>query len=57
MLSKTALEQFKKIWKEEFKEEISDDLAIEEATNLLSLFNAIYKPVKKEWLDKYEKSN
>ncbi|MBU1102758.1 hypothetical protein KJ853_03850 [Patescibacteria group bacterium] len=50
MLSKEALEEFKKIWKEEKNEEISDDFAMNEAVNLLTLFNAIYRPIKKEWL-------
>ncbi len=50
-LSKEALEEFKKIWKEEFKEEIVDEKAMNEASNLLTLFNAVYRPVKKEWLE------
>lgn len=51
MISKEALEKFKKIWEEEFKEEIADDKAMDEASNLLTLFNAVYRPVKKEWLE------
>ena len=52
MISEAALRDFKKIWKEEFGgEEISDKLATEEAANLLTLFNAIFRPVKKDWLD------
>lgn len=50
MLSKEAIEEFKKIWLEEFKEEISDEKAVELGTNLLTLFHHIYRPVKKEWL-------
>jgi hypothetical protein len=54
MLSKKALEEFKKIWKNEFKEDISDEVATEQATRLLTLMNAVYKPIKKEWLEQLE---
>jgi len=54
MISAKALREFKKIWKEEFREEISNEFAIKEAVDLLTLFNVIYRPIKKEWLDEYE---
>lgn len=54
MLSEEALQDFKKIWKEEFGEEIPDDLAVEEAVNLLTFCDAIYRPIRKDWLDKNE---
>ena len=44
-----TLSQFKKLWKQEFAEDLSDDIALEEATALLTLFNAIYRPIKKDW--------
>ena len=47
-LSKEAIREFKEIYKEEFKEEISDKEALEKATNLLTLFNAIYRPIPKK---------
>ena len=50
MLSEAALQEFKKIWMEEFDEEISDEKAAELGINLLTLFNAIYRPVPKSWL-------
>lgn len=50
MISETALQEFKKIWVEEFGEEISDERAVELGTNLLNLFHHIYRPVKKDWL-------
>lgn len=50
MISKKALDEFKKIWKEQFNEEISDEKATEEAINLLTLMNAVYRPIKKDWL-------
>jgi len=53
MLSKKALEDFKRIWKEEFGEEPSDEVAVEQATKLLTLMNAVYRPVKKEWVKEY----
>ncbi len=48
MISDKALREFKAIWKEEKGEEISDELAMEEATQLLSMFDVIYRPIKKE---------
>lgn len=51
MISKTALQSFKKIWEEEFHESIDDQRAMKLGTSLLSLFDRIYRPVKKEWLD------
>jgi hypothetical protein len=50
MLSPEALIEFRKIWREEFNEEISDEKATELAINLLTLFDHIYRPVKKSWL-------
>lgn len=54
MISDRALQQFKEIWKEEFNEDIPDELAMEKATQLLTLFNAIYRPIKKDWLKNYD---
>jgi len=50
MISKKALEEFKKIYKEEFGSDISDEEALEKATNLLNLFRVIYKPIRKDWI-------
>jgi len=50
MLSKKALDEFKIIWREQFGEEISDEKAMESATKLLTLMDAVYRPIKKEWL-------
>ena len=57
MLSKQALQEFKEIWKTEIGEDISDDFALEKATQLLTLFDAIYKPIKKERLNEFIKNN
>lgn len=51
MISQEALNDFKKIWREQFNEDVSDAEAMEQATKLLTLMNAIYRPIKKEWLD------
>jgi len=50
MISEAALQSFKKIWLEEFGEEISDEKATELGINLLTLFDKIYRPVPKRWL-------
>ncbi len=57
MLSNKALKEFKKIWKEQFGEDISDEKAAEEGINLLTMFDAIYRPIKKEWVDELEKKD
>ena len=57
MLSDKALKEFKKIWKEEFGEDISDEKAAEQGINLLTMFDAIYRPIKKEWADELEKKD
>ncbi len=55
MLSEKALLEFKNIWGEEFGEQISNEIATEQAINLLVLFDATYKPIKSEWSNHYEK--
>lgn len=57
MLSDKALKEFKKIWKEQFGEDISDEKAAKEGINLLTLLNAIYRPIKKEWAVKPKTSS
>jgi len=55
MISDKALQEFKEIWKEEIGTEISDEQAMEEATQLLTLFDAIYRPIKKEWVNELDR--
>lgn len=55
MLNTQALQEFKEIWKKKYGEEISDEFAMEQAISLLTIFNVIYKPIKKEWLKEYER--
>ena len=54
MISKEALEKYKKIYKKKFGQDISDKEALEQATSLLTLTNAIYRPVKKSWLKEFK---
>ncbi|MDP2938531.1 MAG: hypothetical protein Q8O13_00385 [Candidatus Omnitrophota bacterium] len=42
MLSKEAIEEFKRIYKKEFKEELTDGEAYKRATKLLSLYGTVY---------------
>ncbi len=51
MLSKKSLEEFKRIWEEKYGEKISDDFALEQAVNLLTVFDKIYRPLKKDLLE------
>ena len=43
--SKSTIEKFKKIYLEKEGIELSDEKAFELATNLLLMFDAIYKPI------------
>jgi hypothetical protein len=55
MISKQALEEFKEIWRQENPgQDIDDKTAMDEAVALITLMDTIYKPVKKEWLEKYK---
>lgn len=54
MISDAALNEFQEIWRDEIGTEISDEQAMEEATQLLTLFDAIYRPIKKEWARQYD---
>ncbi len=58
MLSTKALQEFKEVWEQEFGEEISDDFAVPQAINLLTLFDVIYQPIEKKSMTKlYERKN
>lgn len=51
MISTAALQQFKDIWRDEVGTELSEGELIEQATALLTMFDAIFKPIKR---DEYE---
>jgi hypothetical protein len=57
MISKEALAEFKKIWKDEYGTAIPDVDAMTKATALLTLFDTIYRPIKKKWAEKYDDEN
>jgi len=54
-LSKKAIEEFNEIYKKEFGEEISDQEAYEEASNLIKLFKIIYRPIPKDKIKEFNK--
>lgn len=55
MISKQALEEFKEIWRQENPgQDIDDATAMDQAVALLTLMDTVYKPIKKEWLEKYK---
>jgi hypothetical protein len=55
MISKQALEEFKEIWREENPgQDIDNATAMDQAVALLTLMDTVYRPVKKEWLEKYK---
>lgn len=44
-LPEKAIKEYKKIYEKEFGEKISDQDALEQATNLVNLMKIIYKPI------------
>lgn len=50
-----AIKEFKEIYEKEFGEKIDDQTALELGINLLTFFNNIYRPIKKKWVEEYEK--
>lgn len=48
MISQGALNEFTSIWKREFGVDIPPDEAMQYASKLLTLFDAIYRPIEKE---------
>ena len=51
MVSKEALKEFKELYRQEYGTELSDSEAADLAINFLTFMSAIYRPVKREWLD------
>ena len=47
-ISKEELEEFKKIYKEEFGEDLSDEEAREVAQRLLGFIKLVYRPLPKD---------
>ena len=57
MLSKHALEEYKEIHLQETGKVFPDDVLLDEAIKLLTLFDYVYRPIKKEWLKEYGRNN
>lgn len=57
MLTKQALEEYKQLHREETGTVLPDDVLANEAINLLTLFNFVYRPIKKAWLEEYGRNN
>ena len=57
MVSKEALEEYKRIYKDQFGKDISDEKALDQAIKLLTLVDMVYRPIKKDWLKEFEKKD
>jgi hypothetical protein len=54
MVSREALDEFKNIWLAEYGEKITDEEAMPKAIALLALFDVVYRPIPKSWMDNYD---
>ncbi len=54
VLSDKNISGFQNLYKEEFREDISEEEAYAEAVKLIELVRAIYKPITKEDYNKYK---
>lgn len=52
-ISDEKIEEYRKIYKEEFGKEISKEEARRQGTNLVNLMKLIYKPITKEEAAKF----
>ena len=50
-MMQTAIDAFKQLWFELYNEKLDDATAIAIATNLLTAYAAVFRAVKKEWLE------
>ena len=55
MLSKEAVEQFKKLYKEHYGEELNDFVASEAANRLIRMMDLVYKPIPKSQEEEYNR--
>ena len=55
MLSKKAIDEFKKLYKEQYGEELNDFIASEAANRLIQMMNVVYRPIPKAWEEEYNK--
>jgi hypothetical protein len=54
MLPKKAIEEYRKIYKKEYRKEINYAEADEQGADLFALFKAIYRPIPRKWKTKYD---
>ena len=47
-LTPAAIQEFQGLWSKHYSQELTDEEALEKATNLLTLFKAIYKPIPED---------
>ena len=57
MLTREAIEEFKKAYKEVYNEDISDAKALDLGISLLNMFKVVYRPFKTEWLKESDKND
>jgi len=55
MISNEHIQEFKRLYKEHFRRDISDAYVLESATKLIDLVRAVYKPMKKEEFEELKK--
>ncbi len=57
MLSEEAVQKFKKLYEQRFKEKLTDKEALKRAISLLNLYRAIYTPDNKKELCQQKKKS
>jgi len=55
MLSKKAIDEFKKLYKEHYGEELNDFVASEAANRLIRMMDLAYKPIPKSQEEEYNR--
>ena len=55
MLSQKAFDEFKALYQKNYKEVPNDEVLFTIACNWLEGMNIVYRPIKKEWLEEYER--
>ncbi|HEY4496698.1 MAG TPA: hypothetical protein VI432_00935 [Candidatus Paceibacterota bacterium] len=55
MLSKEAIDEFKKLYKEQYGEELNDFVASEAANRLVRMMDVVYRPIPKAWEAEYNR--
>jgi len=56
-MTRSQVEKFQQLYKQEFGEDLSYDEALENAIKLVEMVRQIYKPIKKDDYEKFIKSN